>query len=679
MRLSRSLAVAVFAAAIAGTTKVTTAAAQDRTLGFDKSGLGTTARAQDDFYQYVNAAWLAAHPIPADKANIGTFGVLADKSEEILHEILDAAAADTKAPAGSIRRKLGDYYVTWMDSAAIERAGLAPVQPLLDRIAALKGKWELPSLYAVLQRAGVGRPFNANVGTDDKDATRHIVDISQSGLGMPGRDYYLREGDRFQKARDGYVAYVTTLLRVAKDPDPAAGAAQVFAIEKALAEKHWEPARNRDPNATYNPRTVTQLDSMTPGFSWQAYFDAAGFAKSPAFNVSQPDVLAAQNQLVQGAPIEVIRRWFTMRVLDSFASSLNAELRDANFTFRSRVLSGTEVERDRWKRGVANTQGAMGDALGQLYAERTFSTADRERALTLVRTMLAAFDGAIDSLDWMSPVTRQAAKAKLAKFTVKIGYPDKWRDYSKLEVRRGDYAGNVLRSRAFAFEYRTSRLGGPVERREWGMMPQTVNASYNPSMNDITFPAAILQPPFFDPKADDATNYGSIGGVIGHEISHGFDDQGSQYDGAGNLRNWWTPEDRKAFEARTKMLGAQYDALSPVPGLNVNGKLTMGENIGDLSGLAVAYKAWKRSLAGKPSPVIDGITGDQRFFIGWAQGWRQNIREGSARQRVLTDPHAPNEFRTNQIVRNFAEFYAAFGVTANDKMWLAPQDRVKIW
>ena len=671
MRLLRSLPVLVVAAS--------SALAQDRTLGFDRNGFNPSVRAQDDFYQYVNGPWLAAHPIPPDRTSIGTFVVLADRSEDLLHEILEQAVADTKAPAGSVRRKLADLYASFMDSAAIEKAGLAPIKPLLDRISALKDKSELPALYGALARAGVGRPFNAGVQQDRKDATRYIVAVSQSGLGMPSREYYLRDGDRFQKARDGYLVYQAALLRAVKDPDPAGGAAQVFALEKALAGKHWEAARNRDPNATYNLRTVTQLDSITPGFSWKAFLDAAGLAKAPAITVAQLDVLAAQHQLGQGASLDLIRRWMTLKVLDAYASHLTTELRDADFNFRGRILGGTETQRERWKRGVANTQAAMGDALGQLYAERTFTTADRTRAMALVRTLLATFEVAIDSLDWMSATTKAAAKAKLAKFAVKIGYPDKWRDFSRLEVRRGDHAGNVMRSRAFAYDYRTSRLGGPIDRLEWGMMPQTVNAQYSPSQNDITFPAAILQPPFFDPRADDATNFGAIGGVIGHEISHGFDDQGSQFDGDGNLRNWWTPEDRKAFEERTRRLGAQYDALSPVPGLNVNGKLTMGENIGDLSGLAVAYKAWKRSLDGKPSPAIDGFTGEQRFFIGWAQGWRSNIREEAARQRVLSDPHAPNEFRTNQVVRNFAEFHAAFGVTEKDRMWLAPADRVKIW
>ena len=684
MRPFRPLAFAFALAAIA--TVTTAAAAQDRTtstalsasLGFDKSGLSSTVRAGDDFYQYVNAAWLAAHPIPADKSNIGTFGVLADKSEDVLHELLDAAAADTKAPAGSVRRKLGDLYAAWMDSSSIEKAGLKPIQPLLDRVAALKDKRDLPVLYGVLARASIPRMFNAGVQTDRKDATRYIIGVSQGGLGM-GRDNYLRDGDRFQKARDGYMAYLTALLKAAGDPDPSGGAAAVFSIEKELAAKHWEPARNRDPNATYNIKTIAELDQLTPGFAWAPFLEAAGLAMAPAVSVSQVDVLNAQNTLVQGASLETIKRWLTLRVVEAYAPHLTRELREADFAFRGKVLGGTEVERERWKRGVSNTQAAMGDALGRLFAERTFTTADRARALALVRTLLTTFDASIDSLDWMSAETKKAAKAKLAKFAVKIGYPDKWRDFSALEILRGDHAGNVMRSRAFAYDYRTSRILKPVDRQEWGMMPQTVNAQYSPSQNDITFPAAILQPPFFDPKADDATNFGAIGGVIGHEISHGFDDQGSQFDGDGNLRNWWTPEDRAKFEEKTKRLGAQYDALSPLPGLNVNGKLTMGENIGDLSGLAVAYKAWKRSLGGRSAPVIDGFTGDQRFFIGWAQGWRQNIREPAARQRILTDPHSPNEYRTNQIVRNFAEFYAAFGVTANDKMWLAPQDRVKIW
>ncbi|MDX2192232.1 MAG: M13 family metallopeptidase [Gemmatimonadales bacterium] len=654
------------------------ASAQARGLGFDPANLDRAVRPQDDFFAFANGGWAGRTTIPGDRSSVGTFVELADRSETRLRAILEGAAADRAAPSGSNRRKLGDLYASWMDSVAIERAGRKAVQPLLDRIAKLRGHRELPALYGELARHAIGRPFSTFVGQDDRDATRYVVNVGQSGLGMGSRDAYLRDGERFEKLRTAYVTYLTTLLRLMGEADPAAGAAELFALEKALAEKHWEPARNRDPVATYNARSVAQLDSLTPGFSWGRYLDAAGVRRTPIVVVAQVDVLQAQHALVMATPIPVLRRWFTVKVLDAMAPHLSHEYVDAQFAFRGTALRGQQVNRDRWKRGVQWAEGAMGEALGEQFVAQTFTPADRARMLGLVQNLLATFDDGIGQLAWMGPETRKAAKAKLAKFTVKIGYPDKWEDYSALKVVRGDHAGNMLRSRVADWQRNARKLGGPVDRLEWGMTPQTINAYYNPSMNEIVFPAAILQPTFFDPAADDATNYGAIGGVIGHEISHGFDDQGSQYDGDGNLRNWWTDDDRKAFEARTSKLVAQYDALEAA-GQKVNGKLTLGENIGDLSGLTVAYRAWQRSLGGRAPEVIDGFTGPQRFFMGWAQGWRQVARDEAVRQQVLTDPHAPNQYRVNQVLRNMPEFAEAFGVKEGDRMWLAPAERVAIW
>ncbi|HEX5581191.1 MAG TPA: M13 family metallopeptidase, partial [Gemmatimonadaceae bacterium] len=501
----------------------------------------------------------------------------------------------------------------------------------------------------------------------------------QSGLGLPDRDYYLKEGAKFDAARAAYLTYMETLFRLAGDANPAAAAKQVMELEKRLAEKQWDRVRLRDPNAIYNPHTLAQLDTLAPSLGWPRYLSTTGTEKSPLFVVSQPDYLRAVNELAATVPVDAWRSYLTVRVLDGAAPFLSSDFERAHFAFHDVALTGVEQQRPRWKRGVGNVEGALGMMVGKQYVARYFPAEYKARMERLVDNLLVAFRQGIDSLAWMTPETKKAAQAKLASFTVKIGYPDEWRDYSGLEVKAGDPLGNAIRSNEFDWDYMTSKLGRPIDRKEWFMTPQTVNAYYNPLLNEIVFPAAILQPPFFDPAADDAVNYGASGGVIGHEISHGFDDQGSQFDGEGRLRNWWSDVDRKAFSERTAALGAQYDALSPVEGLHVNGKLTMGENIGDLSGLTVAHRAYEISLDGKPAPTIGGLTGDQRFFIGWAQVWASLDRDDALRQRVLTDPHSPNEYRTNQVLRNMPEFHAAFGTRPGDGMWLAPEQRVKIW
>ncbi|HEX8361410.1 MAG TPA: M13 family metallopeptidase [Longimicrobium sp.] len=653
--------------------------ASAQTLGVDTTNFDRSVRPQDDFFRYVNGGWLKRTQIPSDRSSYGSFVQLRDRSEEALRAIIEEAAATRGAQPGSETQKVGDLYASFMDSARIEAAGIAPLRPELARIAALRDRAALPELYARLMRLGVQTPMGFGVGQDARQATRYIASVGQSGLGLPDRDYYLKQDAKLAAARAAYQTYLETVLRLAGDRDPAAGARAVLAFETALAEKQWDRARSRDREATYNLRTVAQLDSITPGFSWGRFLQAANAASTPGIVVRQPDYLAAMNQLVATTPLHVLKQYLTIKLVDSYASALSSPFVNAQFAYRGKALQGLEENRPRWKRGVSVVEGTLGEAAGRLYVQRNFRPESRQRMQQLVGNLRTAFQEAIDSLEWMSPATKVQAQAKLAKFNVKIGYPDQWRDYSALEIRRGDLAGNLMRSAEFGHNRMVRRLGQPIDRGEWGMTPQTVNAYYSSTMNEIVFPAAILQPPFFDPSADDAVNYGGIGAVIGHEISHGFDDQGRRSDGEGNLRDWWTEADNAAFKTRADALVEQYGAFSPLEGLNVNGRLTLGENIGDVSGLAMAYRAYKKSLNGREAPVIDGLTGDQRFFMGWAQVWRTLQRDDALRQQIMTDTHSPGEYRVNGVLRNIPEFYRAYNVQPGDKMYLAPEQRVKIW
>jgi putative endopeptidase len=650
-----------------------------RKSGVDVSGFDTTVRPQDDFYRYVNGGWLARTRIPADRSSFGSFTELADRSETALRAIIEEAAAAPSRPQGSDVQKIGDFYLSYMDTARIEALGIKPLDQELRRIAQLRKKEELPELFGELQQIGVGTPIGFFVGQDPKQATRYVASVSQSGLGLPDRDYYFKEGESFERTRAAYAGYIETLLRLAGERDPKGAAAAVVALEKSLAERHWERARSRDREATYNAYDLAKLSTLTPGFSWAAFLDEADAEKTPVVIVRQPDYFQALGGIIASTPVETWRRYLTFKLLDAYADRLSRDFSQARFAFRGKVLSGQQEERPRWKRGVDAVEGAMGEMVGQRYVERHFRPEAKARMEELVRNVVAAFREGIDQLEWMSPETKAQAQAKLARFNVKIGYPEKWRDYSALTVRPRDLAGNTMRARRFAYDRMVGRVGKPIDRTEWGMTPQTVNAYYSPGMNEIVFPAAILQPPFFDPEADDAVNYGGIGAVIGHEISHGFDDQGSRSNGEGNLVNWWSEQDQAAFKTRTDALVAQYNGYTPLPGMNINGRLTLGENIGDLSGLAVAYRAYRKSLNGKEAPVIGGLTGDQRFFMGWAQIWRTLYRDEALRQRLLTDSHSPGEYRTNAVLRNMPEFYAAFGVKPGDRMYLPPEQQVKVW
>jgi putative endopeptidase len=649
-----------------------------RALGVDTTFFDRSVRPQDDFYRFVNGGWLRDTQIPADRSTFGTFVQLRDRSEQALHELLEEAAAG-RHPAGSDLQKIGDFYATALDSARAEQLGVRPLQPTLARIAAVSSREQLPELFAELQKIGVQTPFSFFVGQDARQATRYVTYAGQSGLGLPDRDYYLKPDARFAETRTAYRGYVATLLRLAGVADADSAAARIVGLETALAEKHWDRARNRDREATYNPRTVAELNALTPGFGWDRYLAAVGAQSTPAIVVRQPDYLQGLGAMMQSVPLETWKAYETFKALDAYGAALDSRFTNARFAFRGRVLQGLQEQLPRWKRAVQSTEGALGEAAGRVYVDRNFRPEQKARMQALVTNLIAAFREGIDRLQWMGPETRAQAQSKLAQFNVKIGYPDRWRDYSALEVTRGDLVGNLMRSARFEHARNIKRLGEPVDRTEWGMTPQTVNAYYSSTMNEIVFPAAILQPPFFNPDADDAVNYGAIGAVIGHEISHGFDDQGRRSDGEGNLRDWWTETDNAAFQTRANALVEQYSAYSPLEGLNVNGRLTLGENIGDLSGLAVAYRAYHRSLQGREAPVIGGFTGDQRFFLGWAQIWRSKFRDEALRQQLLSDSHSPGEYRTNGVLRNMPEFYQAFGVRDGDRMYTPADRRVTIW
>jgi predicted metalloendopeptidase len=507
----------------------------------------------------------------------------------------------------------------------------------------------------------------------------NIVQVGQSGLGLPDRDYYLKNDAKMTQTRQAYQNYIVQLLTAAKQPDPSGAAARIVALETQIAQKHWSRAHNRDRDSTYNKMTAAQLEAMAPHYSFATYLTSAGLSSATNVIVRQPDYIPAIDSIIAATPVSTWREYLTFKLIDSYANELPSAFQNARFEFRGREMSGQEQMSSRWKRGVDEVGGTLGEAVGKLYVQRNFKPAAKARMDSLVQNLREAYAVGIDSLTWMSPATKAQAKDKLAHFTVKIAYPDKWRDYSKLTIRPNDLYGNAKRASEFQYDYNISQLPKPVDRSRWGMTPQTVNAYYNPSANEIVFPAAILQPPFFNPDADDAVNYGAIGAVIGHEIGHGFDDQGRKSDGTGNLRDWWTADDAKAFQARTDKLGAQYDAIMPVDSIHINGKLTMGENIGDLSGLAQAYRAYKISLHGKEAPVIGGFTGDQRFFLGFAQIWRTKYRDAALRQQLLTDPHSPGTARAYVPLINNDAFQAAFNVQPGDKMYLPPEQRVKIW
>jgi putative endopeptidase len=638
-------------------------------------------RAQDDFFEHLNGKWLKSVEIPADKSTWGAFHQLRDDTLPQLRAIIERTAADKNAAAGSEARKIGDFYASYMDEARLEQLGAAPLKGEMNKIAAVKSKAALPALFAHLNRAGVNVPFTFFIHQDAKDSTKYVADLYQAGLGMPDRDYYLKQDDaKLADVRAKYQVHVEKMLALAGSKTAAADAKAIVALETELAKVQWTKVENRDPIKTYNKVEFSKLAALAPGYDWNTWLKASGLqGKATYLIVSQPTYLKGFTDVLNTVPLATWKAYLQFQTVNGYANYLSKAFVDQRFSFNGTTLAGIPELEPRWKRGVSTLEASLGDAVGKLYVKDHFPAERKAHMEVLVKNLLAAYKDSIDTLDWMSPATKKEAQTKLAKFTPKIGYPNKWKGYAALTVKRDDLVGNVMRSRDVEYNRELNKLGKPIDRDEWGMTPQTVNAYYNPELNEIVFPAAILQPPFFDAKADDAVNYGGIGAVIGHEISHGFDDQGSQYDGDGNMRNWWTEEDGKRFGEKTKALINQYAAFSPLEGYNVNGELTLGENIGDNSGLAIAYKAYKISLKGKTAPVIDGLTGDQRFYMGWGQVWRTKMREPAQIAQIKTDPHSPAQYRANGTLKNQPGFYEAFKVKAGDKMYLAPKDRVIIW
>jgi len=646
--------------------------------GLDAAGYDTKVRPQDDLFRYVNGEWLRTAQIPPDKSNYGAFTALDDKAQADLRAIIEEAAAASHRPRGSDAQKVGDFYTSFMDTARVDALGLEPLKKELARVDALADKKDLVRYIGGAQRLGISNPIGFYVAQDEKNTTAYIPIVVQSGLSLPDRDYYLKAEPKYVDIRDKYVAYVTRLAELAGIADPAGAARRILALETRFAEAQWTRVQSRDAIATYNKHTLASADALTPGLDWGGFMEAAG-VRAPEFIVSQPSFFTALGKAFAEVPLDDWRLYLKYKLVNEYAPSLSAPFVDAHFDLYGRTLKGIQENRPRWKRAVEAVDNTMGEIAGRLYVERHFKPEAKRRMDELVANLIKAYEISIDELDWMSSATRKQARAKLAKFTVKIGYPDKWKDYSKLAIAADDLVGNLLRSAAVEHQRGLDKLGKPIDRSEWLMTPQTVNAYYYPPMNEIVFPAAILQPPFFNVAADDAVNYGGIGAVIGHEISHGFDDQGRRYDGDGNLRDWWTADDETRFKERAAGLVAQYSAFNPIDDQHVNGELTLGENIGDLSGLAVAFRAYQLSLGGKPAPAIDGFTGEQRFFMGWSQVWRRKYRDEELRVRLVTDPHSPSEYRANGIVSNLSEFYRAFDVKPGDKLYRPPEQRVEIW
>jgi putative endopeptidase len=640
------------------------------TFGFDTAGMDKSVVPGDNFYRYANGTWAKNTPIPPDKSNYGSFNILDDLSRERTRGIIEEQAKDPNS-------KIGNAYATFLDTAAIESKGLTPLKPWLGEISAVNSRARLAGLYAKARANGVQVPFALGVNQDAKNSSRYALHMYQSGLGMPDRDYYLSTDPKQVETKAKYLQHLTNMLTLAGETNAAARAQAILDLETAIAKASWTKAESRDADKTYNKLTVAELGKQAPGFDFPTLLRGMG-VKVGDLVVAQPSAITGIAAIVAKAPIGVLKDQLTVRSLDAYAPYLPSAFDKESFAFYGTVLSGTPEQEPRWKRGVDFTVGALGDDVSKLYVARYFTPETKAAADQLVHNIIAAMDRRIDKLDWMSAETKAKAHAKLAAFTPKIGYPSQWRDMSGLRIVPGDALGNAMRSARFEDAYDLGHLGGPIRRWEWGMTPMEINAYSNSRMVEIVFPAAILQPPFFDPKADPAINYGGIGAVIGHEMSHQFDDQGSKFDLHGNLVSWWTPDDAAKFRSRLDKLGAQYDAYEPLPGFHVQGKLTMGENVADLAGLTVAHDAYIASLGGKAPPVIAGTTGDQRFYLGWAQVWRRNYREPNLRQRLLTDPHSPSEQRV-ATVRNLDPWYQAYNVQPGQKLYLAPADRVRIW
>jgi putative endopeptidase len=641
------------------------------TFGFDETGMDKSVAPGDNFYLYANGTWAKNTPIPADKSNYGAFNLLQDKAQADTRAIIEAAAKDPSS-------KIGLAYNAYLDTAAIESRGIAPLQPWLNEVTGLKSKAGYAALAAKADRNGVGVPFGSFVAQDDKDPDTYAMNLFQGGLGMPDRDYYLSNDAKLAETKAAYEKHLANVLTLAGESNVAARARAIVAFETGIARVHWTNTESRDADKTYNKMTLAELGKRAPGFDFAGYFAGVGAPNLPYVLVAQPSAVAGIANLIGKTPVGVLKDQLLVRSIEAYSDVLPVAFDQEQFAFYSNVLSGIPQQQERWKRATDFTTAVLTDDISKLYVAKYFPPETKKAADDMVANIIAAMGRRIDALDWMSAEAKVRAHEKLANFTPRIGYPSQWHDYASLEIVAGDALGNNLRANNWQHDDNISKLGTPIRRWEWGMTPMTINAQANPTLVAITFPAAIMQPPFFDPNADPAINYGGMGAVIGHELSHHFDDQGAKYDMHGRLADWWTSADVAAFKVRTDALAAQYDAYEPLPGMHVKGAFTLGENSADLAGLSVAYDAYKAATAGQEAPVLDGFTGDQRFYLGWAQVWRRNYREANLRQRLLTDPHSPSEQRT-WVVRNLDPWYSAYNVQPGQKLYLTPQQRVRMW
>jgi putative endopeptidase len=644
-------------------------------FGLDLTAGKPQLKPGDDFVAFAGGNWYDHFEIPADRASFGVFNQLDELSKNRVRDIIETAARSQPAP-GSPGQKIGDYYAAYLDQAAIESNGLAPVQDDLKRISAASSRKDIATLFGM---AGFASLFDLDLPPDLKNPDQYSVVISQSHLGLPDRDYYLKDDPKLHEFRDKYTAYIEQILTLGGIPEPQAKAREIMAFETEAAKLQWPIEKRRDVDATYNPRTKAQLVAYAPGFAWQSFLDASEIGSRQELILSELTAIRDLSELFNRTPLPTLKAYLTFHYLSDHAPYLPKRFDDARFDFYGRTLRGQPQQRERWKRAVDEVNDSLGEQVGQLYVAQYFPAESKAQMQELVGNLRASLSERIDQLDWMTPQTKSRAHEKLATFTPKIGYPDRWKDYSGLDVQRNDLIGNVRRAALWHWRYQVARLDKPVDRDEWQMTPQQINAYYNPLNNEIVFPAAILQPPFFDPKADAAVNYGAIGAVIGHEIGHGFDDQGRKFGPDGSLKDWWTQKDADVFTGRVTKLVDQFSAFEALPGLKVNGANTIGENIGDLGGLNMAYHAYQLSLKGQPAPVLDGLTGDQRFFLSWAQVWRAKYRDGALRELVMSDVHSPAYFRVNGPLPNMDAWYEAFNVQPGDKLYIKPADRVSIW
>lgn len=647
--------------------------------GIDRANMNKEVRPQDDFYLYVNGGWLDANPIPGDKTAIGSFYDLRDKSDEDVKVIIEELAAAESLTEGTDEQKVADLFNSFMDVETLNKLGTQPIESILAEISALKTKDELAVFFAKAQKMGLDSPLYFYVSIDAKESSRYAPHIYQSGLGLPDRDYYFNEEERFVAMRADYVNHVEKMFTLAGQENARSAAESIMALETKLAEFHNTRVQNRDSEKRYNKFETAQLNTVIEEFNWQGWLAELGAGDQADIIINQPNYVKAFGSILAESDLATWKQFLNWQVIGGFASALSEDIAQESFEFYGKNINGQKEQKARWKRGVGLVNGNLGEIIAKVYVKRHFTPEAKERMTVLVENLRDAYGQSIDSLEWMSADTKKAARVKLAAFTPKIGYPDKWEDYSAINIANNTLVANIISADQVDHAKSIEKLNGPIRDWEWHMTPQTVNAYYNPTVNEIVFPAAILQPPFFNLEADDAVNYGGIGAVIGHEMGHGFDDQGSKYDADGNMKNWWTEQDLTEFNKRSSQLVEQYSDYAVFDDLNVNGALTLGENIGDLSGLTIAYRAYKTSLNGEEAPVIDGLTGDQRFFMGYAQIWRGKRTEKAMRERVATDPHSPGHFRALGSLSNMNEFYEAYGIKEGDKMYIAPEKRVKIW